>query len=169
MRRKDREMDEAFAWDVFDRAPYAVLAVTDGEGAPYCVPVSPARIGNTVYFHCAREGKKTDAMDKGAQVCLSAVSLAETAGWAFSMEYESAVLRGIASDVDDREEKLEALRAISRKYAPDEMARFDAAAAGGMDAARVVRIGVQEITGKKNRYGGKEEAGQNKQAPDRQE
>ena len=44
MRRTDRQRDAAFAWEVFDRAPYAVLSVRDGEGG-YGIPVSPARVG----------------------------------------------------------------------------------------------------------------------------
>ena len=46
MRRTDRQRDAAFAWEVFDRAPYAVLSVRDGEGG-YGIPVSPARVGET--------------------------------------------------------------------------------------------------------------------------
>ena len=52
MRRKDRERDPAFAWSIFDRASYGVLSMRDEEGG-YGVPISPARIGETVYFHCA--------------------------------------------------------------------------------------------------------------------
>ena len=44
MRRKDRERDAAFAWEVFDKAPFGVLSLRDGEGG-YGVPISPARIG----------------------------------------------------------------------------------------------------------------------------
>ncbi|MDE6997422.1 MAG: pyridoxamine 5'-phosphate oxidase family protein, partial [Oscillospiraceae bacterium] len=61
MRRKDRERDAAFAWEVFDKAPFGVLSLRDGEGG-YGVPISPARIGETVYFHCARTGKKLDCI-----------------------------------------------------------------------------------------------------------
>ena len=64
MRRKDRERDAAFAWEVFDKAPYAVLSMRDGESG-YGVPLSPARIGERVYFHCALEGKKLDCLEIG--------------------------------------------------------------------------------------------------------
>ena len=56
MIKKELERDEAFAWEVLDTAPYAVLAMADGKGEPYCVPMSPARDGRTVYLHCARPG-----------------------------------------------------------------------------------------------------------------
>lgn len=38
MRRKDRERDRSFAWEVLKKAPYATLSLTDGQGRPYAVP-----------------------------------------------------------------------------------------------------------------------------------
>ena len=38
MRRKDKERDAAFAWQVMAEAPYATLSLVDGEGRPYSVP-----------------------------------------------------------------------------------------------------------------------------------
>ena len=37
MRRKDRERDRSFAWEVLKKAPYATLSLTDGQGRPYAV------------------------------------------------------------------------------------------------------------------------------------
>ena len=62
MIKKQCERSEAFAWDVVDRAPYAVLALSDTDGTPYCVPISPVRRGKAVYFHCAAVGKKLTAV-----------------------------------------------------------------------------------------------------------
>ena len=58
MRRKDKERDAAFAWQVLRDATYATLAMTDSDGAPYCVPVNHVadEQGNAVYFHCAGAG-----------------------------------------------------------------------------------------------------------------
>ena len=60
MRRKDKERDAAFAWQVMAEAPYATLSLVDGEGRPYAVPVSQAAwpAGKCIYFHCALAGKK---------------------------------------------------------------------------------------------------------------
>ena len=41
MLRKDRERDAAFAWEVFQKAPYATLSLTDEAGKPYAIPISP--------------------------------------------------------------------------------------------------------------------------------
>ena len=66
MRRKDKERDAAFAWQVLRDAAYSVLAMTDADGTPYCVPVNhiadPEH--NAVYFHCAGAGRKWTILEK---------------------------------------------------------------------------------------------------------
>lgn len=145
MRRKDRERDAAFAWGVFDRAPFAVLSMRDEEGA-YGVPVSPARIGETVYFHCAQAGKKLDCLSKWPQASLTAVT--DAAPDYFACSYRSAILRGRISPVKDEAEKKEALRAISQRYCPDDIADFDAYLAPRLQTTVICRMDVTEVTGK---------------------
>ena len=53
MRRKDREMPEAFGWAVADKCEWAVLGLIDADGEVYPVPVTIVREGSRVYFHSA--------------------------------------------------------------------------------------------------------------------
>lgn len=145
MRRKDREKDAAFAWEVFDRASFGVLSLRDGEGG-YGVPVSPARIREAVYFHCAREGKKLDCIARWPQAALTVCEVTGTAY--FGCGYRSAILLGEVSLVEDGEEKREALEAISRKYCPEDMTDFAAYCAPRLKNTAVCRMDVAEITGK---------------------
>ena len=150
MRRKDRERDAAFAWEVFDKASFGVLSLRDGEGG-YGVPVSPARIGERVYFHCAQSGKKLDCIAQWPQASLT---VCEVAGPDyFGCKYRSAVLRGEVFLVEDETEKTEALRAISEKYCPSDMADFDQYLAPRLKTTAVCRIDVTEITGKERMPG----------------
>ena len=148
MRRKDRERDAAFAWEVFDKAPYAVLSMRDGEGG-YGVPLSPARIGERVYFHCALEGKKLDCLARWPEASLTAVEGLEPDY--FGIKFRSAVLWGRVSLVEDEGEKTEALRAISQQYCAKDMADFDEYLAPRMKATAVCRMDVAEIAGKERR------------------
>lgn len=145
MRRKDREKDAAFAWEVFDRAPYAVLSMRDGEGG-YGVPVSPARVGEKVYFHCAVAGKKLDCLAQWSEAALTAVT--DVAPDYFSCKYRSAILRGRVSLVEDEAEKAEALRAISQRYCSGDMVDFNQYLTKMMRATVVCRMDIEEITGK---------------------
>ena len=98
MLRKDRERDAAFAWEVFQKAPYATLSLTDEVGKPYAIPISPVvdEAYHVVYFHCAGHGEKWELLAKNPPVCLSAVSYAAAIPNEFSMAYASAVLHGRA-------------------------------------------------------------------------
>ena len=61
MRKASREMDAAFAFEVFDKAPYITVSFTRPDGSPYGVPLSLARKDEkTFYFHGALEGDKMD-------------------------------------------------------------------------------------------------------------
>lgn len=55
MRRTDRQMDRDSAWQAVDACCFGTVSMLLPEGEPYCVPLSIARIGETLYFHCAQE------------------------------------------------------------------------------------------------------------------
>ena len=60
--------------EALDQCEYMVLAMTDGEGKPYCIPLNGVRVREQIYFHCTRCGRPSG---------LSAASTARTAwsGW----------------------------------------------------------------------------------------
>ena len=153
MRRKEWERDENFAWEVFDAAPYAVLALTDESGAPYCVPLSPAREGKRVYFHCAPAGFKLELLIKNPQAAMTAVSYYKSVSPKYTMSYASAILRGKAQIVTDEAEKALALRRISERYSAADLDQFDTMMENYAKATHVVRIDVEQITGKEARNG----------------
>lgn len=150
MRRRDRERSAAFAWTVFDQAPYAVLSLRDGEGG-YGVPVSPARVGERVYFHCALEGKKLDCIARWPEASLSMVGTVERDY--FAVRFRSAVLRGRVSVVEDVSEKRQALDAVARRYCPEDLGDLEAYLAPRLEATCVCRMDVTEITGKERMPG----------------
>ena len=154
MRRKDREMDEAFALGIADKCEYAVLSMTDGGGAPYCVPISIVRDGRDVFFHCAREGKKVDAMRGKAEVCIACVGSVRPAADKFTTEFESAIIRGRAEEVLEDAEKIRALRLLCQRHTPANMHNFDAAVSKSLARTAVWKVAIREITGKRKKYDG---------------
>ena len=145
MRRSDREKGAAWALEVFDKAPYITVGMITPEGFPYSVPLSLARKGTTTfYFHCAKEGRKADCIKCNPNVFLSAVTKCapkfEDETQNFTKHYNSDMASGIAEFVDNREEKIEALRLICKRFLPKYMDRFDAAIDRSLDRTAVVRI-----------------------------
>lgn len=153
MRRKDREMSEQFALAVADKCEYAVLSVTLLDQSPYCVPISIVRIEDAVYFHCAREGKKTDALRSNPRVCVACVGDTRRMENEFSTEYESAILFGNASEVIDETEKVAALRRLCERHTPLNMDAFDTEIKRSLCRTAVWRITIDMISGKRKKYG----------------
>lgn len=159
MRKKSREMGAAWALEVMDKAPYITVSMTDSDGMPYSVPLSPARTDEkTFYFHCATEGRKIDILRTNPDVCMNAVCRCRPVvgpkDGSFTLEYKSAIAFGKAEIVTGDEEKIMALRAICRRFLPDHMDAFDAAVARSLPRTAVVRITLTEPpVGKRKEYG----------------
>lgn len=73
MRRIDRETDSLFALKVLDKYPYTVLSMITAENVPYYISLSIVRIWNKIYFHPAKEGRKTSTLRQHLQVYLCCV------------------------------------------------------------------------------------------------
>ncbi len=152
MRRKDRAMPEAFAWLVVDKCEWAVLAMQSPAGEPYALPLSIAAKDGLVYFHCAKNGFKTECLRHKPAVCLVCVGETNRPPDKFTTEYESAILRGIASEVTDEQEKIQALRLLCERHNPANMPNFAKAIARSLDKTAVWKITLSEISGKRKKY-----------------
>jgi nitroimidazol reductase NimA-like FMN-containing flavoprotein (pyridoxamine 5'-phosphate oxidase superfamily) len=148
MRRKDREMPRDFAEAAADKCLYAVLSTVDSRGGPYGVPLSIAREGEWIYFHCAGEGRKIENLKACSKVCLTCVGNAEEPPDDFTVYYESAIIFGSAREVLEDTEKIRALRLVCERHTPANMAAFDAAIDKGLAVTSVWKIHIEEITGK---------------------
>ena len=158
MRKASREMDSAFALEVFDKAPYVTVSFTKPDGSPYGVPLSLARKDEkTFYFHGAMEGEKMDCIAKNPTVALSAVTrCSPTVGpkdGSFTLQYKSAMATGTAEVITDKVEKIEALRLICQRFLPHHMDAFDAAIERSIERTAVVKITLTASpTGKRKQY-----------------
>ena len=158
MRKASRQMDAAFALEVFDKAPYVTVSMTREDGRPYGLPLSLVCTDeNTFYLHCAMEGEKLDCIAHNPTVFLSAVTrCAPTVGpkdGSFTLQYKSATAIGKAEIVTNKEEKIEALRAICQRFLPKHMDAFDDAISRSIERTAVVRITLTEPpVGKRKQY-----------------
>lgn len=158
MRKASRAMGATFALEVLDKAPYITVSMTRPDGTPYGLPLSLARTDErTFYFHCALEGDKLDCIAHNPMVFLSAVTkCAPTVGpkdGSFTLQYKSATAIGKAELVNDREEKIAALRVICQRFLPRHMDTFDAAINRSLERTAVVKITLTEPPiGKRKQY-----------------
>ena len=72
MRRKDRELSRDEALEIIDNCEYAVISCVDDEGEIFSVPISPVRVGESIFVHGASAGSKAKVLQNGRKsgVCL---------------------------------------------------------------------------------------------------
>lgn len=154
MRRKDRAITTEEAYKIIDESPYGILCTVDQEMTPYGIPISHVRDENTIYFHCALDGQKTDNIKNHSTVCFTFVSQATPLAEVFSMAYASAVVIGHAEMLEEEEEKTKALYLICDKYAPHSKEEMDAYIKPKLHYTGICKVTITSITGKANQKKG---------------
>ena len=92
------------------------------DGQPIVIPTGYARVEDELIIHGSQASRMLRNVGKGIQVCVTVtlidgLVLARSA-FHHSMNYRSVVIFGNASVVEDRNEKIEALRALSEHMIP---------------------------------------------------
>ena len=151
MRRKDRERDEEFALEVIDSAPYGVVSLVDEAGEPYCIQLNLVRVDRDLYFHSALEGRKVDIIRNNPKACVAFADNVLPAMDQFTIGYDSAIVKGVVTEITEDEEKIEALRQISLRYCPTNMGKFDEAIKRSLKICGIFKIRMDEITGKQKK------------------
>ena len=151
MRRKDRETSQEEAFLILDNASWGVLSTIGNNNEPYCIPLSLARDGEWLYFHCALDGHKLNILRTSPKVCIAFVGSIEFPEDHFTAVYESAIVFGAAEEVTTDKEKLQGLRIISERFTPKNMNVFDEEAKKMLSQTSVWKIHIDEITGKRRK------------------
>lgn len=128
------------------------LATCSPDGHPYIVPINYIFHKESIYFHCAHEGKKLDNLKATPQVCFE-VSHTDKLYFAdkpcnCGTRYTSVLAFGTANIVADEAEKIDVLNTLTARFAKGRPYSY----IDGKLAAccSVVRIKISELSGKKN-------------------
>ncbi len=151
MRRNDRAQGRDFSLALIDRCTHGVMALSTGEPVPYCLPLSFVRVGDDLYFHCAREGRKIDLLRRFSQVCITFVRDDRPVfvpPAMYSTYFQSVIVTGTAGEVTDPGEKVQALRALCQKVTPEHMDGFEAAMEKSLAVTSVWKVRMEDISGK---------------------
>lgn len=149
MRRSDRAMTESEAWEFLKQQEVGRLGII-ADSEPYVVPLNYVVLGESIYFHSAREGLKMEAIQRNPRVCFLVdqfIGIKHGAGACdFSAYYRSVMARGRAQLLQDIEEITGILNALTLKYARGQ--EFEPASSNGLMPTAVVQIHVEHISGK---------------------
>ena len=122
IRRQDRLLSEARAYEILKEGEYGVLSMRteDGEGA-YGIPLSYVwDRGNSIYIHCAPVGRKLNCIDACTNVSFCVVGRTKVIPGEFTTAYESIVLRCTAHHSLHEAERMSALSLFLSKYCPND-------------------------------------------------
>lgn len=106
---------------ILDEAPICHVGFVQ-DGQPFVIPTIHARVGDTIYFHGSPASRMLRRMKGGATICVTATILdgivAARSVFHHSMNYRSAVVLGVARLVEDEDERLRAMEAVTEHVIP---------------------------------------------------
>jgi nitroimidazol reductase NimA-like FMN-containing flavoprotein (pyridoxamine 5'-phosphate oxidase superfamily) len=149
-----RITDLAIIFNLLDTCPVGRLGTISSDGWPMIKPLNFARDGWSLYFHCAVEGEKLDDIRRDSRVCFEVdLPIAYVKG---TIEnpcraeylYRSVIIRGRATLVENRAEKIQALDCLMRKFQPG--TTFSGYSDDKLDITGIVRIDIDDLSGKED-------------------
>ncbi len=123
MRRFKQKLSPDECAEVLLKERRGVLCVNGEGGYPYGLPINYFydQGSGKIYFHCAKEGHKLDAMKADSKVCFTVCEQGEQReDWSYYAR--SVIVFGRACLVDDMFEAISLVRRLAQKYYPEDAA-----------------------------------------------
>ena len=149
VRRQDRLLDEPSSKELLKNAKYGVLSMTSENEGVYAVPISYAWDGaQSIYFHCAPEGRKLRCLAISNRVTFTIVGSQKVIPEMFTTLYESILLEGYASTSLSEDEKMKALELLIDKYSPEFKEKGMQYSEKSFDRTEVIKLRIERWSGK---------------------
>lgn len=119
MRRFKQQISNEKCVEILTNEPRGVLALYGEDGYPYALPLDHLYFDGRLYFHCAAEGHKIDAIkaNPNASYCVMDKGFRRENEWALNIN--SVIVFGKITFVEDMGKKEKILRLLGNKYDPD--------------------------------------------------
>jgi nitroimidazol reductase NimA-like FMN-containing flavoprotein (pyridoxamine 5'-phosphate oxidase superfamily) len=148
---KRAEYDRRAVYEILDEGFICHVGFTV-DGQPFVIPTGYARAGDNLYIHGSQASRMLRTIGEGVDVCvtvtlLDGLVLARSA-FHHSMNYRSVVVLGRASVIHEKEEKLEALRALTEHIIPGRWAEVRRPNDAEMKATMVLALPLAEVSAK---------------------
>jgi len=105
MRRQAQDLSPADCAEILEKGSSGVLAVSDGGGYPYAVPLSYVYADGRIIFHSAPEGHKIDALKNCPKASFCVIGTDEVIPEKYTTKYKSVIVFGTARIIADKDEK----------------------------------------------------------------
>lgn len=155
MYKEKRQLSAEETQALFAQGHHGILSVNGDDGYPYAVPVNYVFIDGKIYIHSAKYGYKIEALKQNDKVCFTSILNAQIIPDKFTAAFESVVAFGRASFIDDGDEKLLALRTFIERFSPGHQENGERFIHAAYEKTQIIRIDVEQMTGKAYRPGTK--------------
>ena len=122
MRRFKQQISTEECENILKTLPRGVLSMLGDDGYPYGIPLDHwySEADRKLYFHCAKEGHKLDAIKAYDKVsyCVMDEGYRKDGEWALNIN--SVVVFGRIRIVEDEDKKREICESLCRKFTDDE-------------------------------------------------
>lgn len=122
MRRFKQQISNEECIKVLKEQPRGILSMIGDDGYPYGIPLDHwySETDNKLYFHCAKEGHKLDAIKACDKVsyCVMDEGFRKDGDWALNIN--SVVVFGKICVVEDEDKKREICTNLIKKFHDDE-------------------------------------------------
>ena len=148
MRRFKQALSHADCEELLRRAPRGVLALHGEDGYPYALPMNQVYLDGKLYFHCAKEGHKLDAIaaDDRASFCVIDQGVRNQGEWWFSPR--SVIVFGRIRRLDDPQRMAHAARQLGLKHYPTPQG-VEEELAKDLHRVAILEMTVDHMTGKR--------------------
>ena len=148
MRRFKQELSAEDTIKIFENGSYGTLAVLGDDDYPYAVPINYVYADGKLYFHCATQGHKLDAVRSNANASFCVVSQDKVIPERLTTIYESAIAFGRARVIDDDAEMRKALEYVAQKYSAVNGEKNKDEIEKHLNAVSVIVLEVEHMSGK---------------------
>jgi nitroimidazol reductase NimA-like FMN-containing flavoprotein (pyridoxamine 5'-phosphate oxidase superfamily) len=152
--------DKETIYKIIDEAYFCHVGIVI-DGKPVVIPTIHARNGNQIIFHGAKASRMLKYIKSGREVCLTfnlldGLVLARSV-FHHTMNYRSVVLFGKGIEIEEREEKLQALEIFSENLFPGRWGDARLPNEKELKQTSVVSIEIEEASAKVRAEGVKDE------------
>ena len=148
MRRSRQALGESACKEILARCTSGVLALQGSDDYPYAVPLSYLFRDDMLYFHCAQQGHKLEALRHNSKVSFCVIAQDEIVPEKFTTCYRSVIVFGEIAELTDQTKKRDALIALAEKYTPNDPLGCQREAEGALDRVCVLAMHISQMTGK---------------------
>ena len=149
MRRLNQQISDAQCLEILKKEKRGVLSLLGDDGYPYGIPLNHffSEEDNKIYFHCAKEGHKIDAIKnyEKASFCVYDSGYSKDGEWALNIN--SVIIFGKIRLVTDLEITRKICINLVQKFSDDEK-YLEKALQNALSRVQCLEFEIEHMTGK---------------------